>query len=50
VTCAYFNVNNRPTRLFSAQQNALQRSPGWDWLFRLMVVELQASGCNALSS
>jgi hypothetical protein len=26
------HVNDRPTRLFRAQQDAVQRSPGWDWL------------------
>src|SRR5208337_3607389 len=36
-------VNDRPSRLFSAQQEALQRSLGWNWLFRLTVAEF---GCR----
>ena len=33
--------NDRPSRLFSAQQEALQRSSGWDWPFRLTVSEFR---------
>src|SRR5271157_617299 len=36
-------VNDRLSRLFSAQQEALQRSLGWNWLFRLTVAEF---GCR----
>src|SRR5271157_963509 len=36
-------VKDRPSRLFSAQQEALQRSSGWDWLLRLTVAEF---GCR----
>ena len=35
------SVNDRPSRLFSAQQEALQRSSGWDWPFRLTVSEFR---------
>ena len=43
------DVKDRPSRLFRAQQEAVQRSLGWDWLFRLMVVEMRASGYSILS-
>src|SRR5208337_4792564 len=36
-------VNDRPSRLFSAQQEALQSSLGWNWLFGLTVAEF---GCR----
>ena len=40
----------RPTIPFvQAQHEAVQRSLEWDWLFRLMVVEMRASGCSILS-
>src|SRR5271157_3413532 len=37
------DVNDRPSRLFSAQQEAIQRSLGWNWLLRLTVAEF---GCR----
>ena len=42
-------VSDRPSRLFSAQQETVQRSPGWDWIFTYMVAEMRASGCSILS-
>ena len=36
---AAFLVKDRPSRLFSAQQETVQRSPGWDWIFTCMVAE-----------
>ena len=42
-------VKDRPSRLFSAQQETVQRSPGWDWIFTCMVAEMRASGCSILS-
>jgi hypothetical protein len=41
-------VNDRPTRLFRAQQDAVHHSPGPDWL-RVMVVEMWSSGSHGLS-
>ena len=48
-TYGYPNVSDRPSRLFSAQQETVQRSPGWDWIFTCMVAEMRASGCSILS-
>ena len=42
-------VSDRPSRLFSAQQETVQRTPGWDWIFTCMVAEMRASGCSILS-
>jgi len=33
---AAFLVKDRPSRLFRAQQETVQRFLEWDWLFRLM--------------
>ena len=44
------NVKDRPSRLFSAQQETVQRSPGWDWIFTFVVAEMGASGCSVLLS
>ena len=46
---AAFLVSDRPSRLFSAQQETVQRSPGWDWIFTFVVAEMRASGCSILS-
>ena len=35
----YGIVSDRPSRLFSAQQEAVQRSPGWDWIFPFVVAK-----------
>ena len=43
------SVSDRPSRLFSAQHETVQRSPGWDWIFAFMVAEMRASGCSILS-
>ena len=45
-----FYVSDRPSRLFSAQQETVQRSPGWDWIFTFVVAEMGASGCSVLLS
>ena len=42
-------VSDRPSRLFSAQQETVQRSPGWDWICTFVVAEMRASGCSILS-
>ena len=44
-----FDVKDRPSRLFSAQQETVQRSPGWDWICTFVVAEMRASGCSILS-
>ena len=31
------------------QQETVQRTPGWDWIFTCMVAEMRASGCSILS-
>ena len=41
-------VNDRLTCLYSAQQDAVQRSTGWDWIC-VMVVDQRSSGCRDLS-
>ena len=43
-------VKDRPSRLFSAQQETVQRSPGWDWICTFVVAEMGASGCSVLLS
>ena len=43
-------VKDRLSRLFSAQQETVQRSPGWDWIFTFVVAEMRASGCSMLLS
>ncbi len=43
-------VKDRPSRLFSAQQEPVQRFPGWDWIFTFVVAEMRASGCSVLLS
>ena len=43
-------VSDRPSRLFSAQQETVQRSLGWDWIFTFVVAEMRASGCSVLLS
>ncbi len=43
------SVSDRPSRLFSAQQETVQRSPGWDWICTFVVAEMRASGCSILS-
>ena len=49
-TCALLVVKDRLSRLFSAQQETVQRSPGWDWIFTFVVAEMRASGCSMLLS
>ena len=49
ISCGRLKVSDRPSRLFSAQQETVQRSPGWDWIFTCMVAEMRASGCSILS-
>ena len=41
-------VNDRLTRLYSAQQDAVQRSTGWDWICA-MVVDQPSAGCRGPS-
>ena len=43
-------VKDRPSRLFSAQQETVQRSLGWDWICTFVVAEMRASGCSVLLS
>ena len=43
-------VKDRPSRLFSAQQETVQRSPGWDWICTFVVAEMGASRCSVLLS
>ena len=50
ITCGKLKVSDRPSRLFSAQQETVQRSPGWDWIFTFVVAEMRASGCSVLLS
>src|SRR5271166_4570294 len=45
----YYLVSDRPSRLFSAQQETVQRSPGWDWICTFVVADMRASGCSILS-
>ena len=49
ISPAINSVSDRPSRLFSAQQETVQRTPGWDWIFTCMVAEMRASGCSILS-
>ena len=44
------SVSDRPFRSFSAQQETVQRSPEWDWIFSFVVAEMRASGCSVLLS
>jgi hypothetical protein len=39
-------VIDRASRLFSAQQEAIQRSSGLNWLFHLMLIDI--GRCDAL--
>ena len=32
-------VKDRLSRLFSAEQETVQHSPGWDWIFTFVVAE-----------
>ena len=44
-------VGKRPPIPFvQAQQETVQRSPGWDWIFTFVVAEMRASGCSMLLS
>ena len=45
-----YRVKDRPSRLFSAQQETVQRSLGWDWICTFVVAEMRASGCSVLLS
>jgi hypothetical protein len=43
-------VSDRPSRLFSAQQETVQRSPGWDWICTFVVAKCgrrDAASCRS---